>query len=377
MFNHHDKAMKTNVLIHEGVALKMDSVEKPTHHSNGEYDSIEVHAYELAKEKAIKERIEYENQDMVIDLILDYQLKSKYQLWMVEDGAYVVDLPETETVHQYYTKLNGWKDAMDSMEAEQYKRYRRVARFKKEPTSFEVKEALPCPFCGETPHWANEAMSDSHYYIRCITCQVIIKADRRDKVIGLWNTRFKKENERTFKDALEFQEDLEKKESKNGYSIEYDESQYEDKYFWRIYSPKVNGNGTITMTCIAKTFEENDAIRIVELLNKLIEGQDELNKFAKGKPLQFVDSDAAKLEALADWFDVFDVFDADYGRGGLANNEVQIDLRRIAQKLRTGQIEMIKLLRWFEIEKQNNRILYTEGYDEIVERFIHRNTPKP
>ena len=57
----------------------------------------------------------------------------------------------------------------------------------------------------------------------------------------------------------------------SGYSIEYDESQHEDKYFWRIYSPKVKDNGKITMTCIAKTFEESDAIRIVELLNKLID----------------------------------------------------------------------------------------------------------
>jgi len=112
--------------------------------------------------------------------------------------------------------------------------------------------------------------------------------------------------------------------------------------------------------------------------NKTQQALDELNKFAKGKPLEFVDSDAAKLEALAHWFDVFD---ADDGSAGLANNEVQIDLRRIAQNLRAGQnrqeSQKIQLLRWFEIENQNNRILHTDGYDEIVERFIHRNTPKP
>lgn len=52
-----------------------------------------------------------------------------------------------------------------------------------------ASKLLPCPFCGSEPMWINETLADSHYYIKCPTCQIIMKADRRDKAIGLWNTR--------------------------------------------------------------------------------------------------------------------------------------------------------------------------------------------
>lgn len=48
---------------------------------------------------------------------------------------------------------------------------------------------LPCPFCSSQPEWINEAKADSHWYIRCPHCRIVMKADRRDKVIGMWNTR--------------------------------------------------------------------------------------------------------------------------------------------------------------------------------------------
>jgi Lar family restriction alleviation protein len=50
-------------------------------------------------------------------------------------------------------------------------------------------ELIPCPFCGSDPEWINEALADSHFYIRCSHCRFVMKEDRRDKVIGMWNTR--------------------------------------------------------------------------------------------------------------------------------------------------------------------------------------------
>lgn len=52
-----------------------------------------------------------------------------------------------------------------------------------------AKEALPCPFCGSPAEWTKMALADGHWYLRCYQCQYEIKADRRDKVIGFWNTR--------------------------------------------------------------------------------------------------------------------------------------------------------------------------------------------
>jgi hypothetical protein len=48
---------------------------------------------------------------------------------------------------------------------------------------------LPCPFCHSQPEWINEALADSHFYIRCPHCHIVMKEDRKDKVIGMWNTR--------------------------------------------------------------------------------------------------------------------------------------------------------------------------------------------
>lgn len=52
-------------------------------------------------------------------------------------------------------------------------------------------ELKPCPFCGSNAGWVNEALADGHFYIRCENgfCSVTIKADRRDKAVGLWNAR--------------------------------------------------------------------------------------------------------------------------------------------------------------------------------------------
>lgn len=52
-----------------------------------------------------------------------------------------------------------------------------------------TKGLLPCPFCGSEPIWVNEAIADSHYYIKCPNCKFVIVQDRRDKVIGFWNSR--------------------------------------------------------------------------------------------------------------------------------------------------------------------------------------------
>lgn len=52
-----------------------------------------------------------------------------------------------------------------------------------------VDNLLPCPFCGSQPEWINEALADSHYYIRCPHCHIVMKEDRRDKAIGIWNYR--------------------------------------------------------------------------------------------------------------------------------------------------------------------------------------------
>ena len=52
-----------------------------------------------------------------------------------------------------------------------------------------TENLLPCPFCETQPIWINETLSDGHYYIKCPHCQFTMKQDRRDKVIGFWNTR--------------------------------------------------------------------------------------------------------------------------------------------------------------------------------------------
>jgi len=114
--------MKTNVLIHEGVALKMDWVgECRCRHCNS------------TKEKAIKERIEYEDQEIVYMVIREAYMKSSDSLFPLDDGSiYVVDLPETETVLQCRIDVNSnWID-IEEKSRRAYFIYRRVARFKKE-----------------------------------------------------------------------------------------------------------------------------------------------------------------------------------------------------------------------------------------------------
>ncbi len=52
---------------------------------------------------------------------------------------------------------------------------------------------------------------------------------------------------------------------------------------------------------------------------------------------------------------------------------VSIPLDELAQKYADEQT--IKALRWFEIEKQANRIPGTIGYDEIVTRYHESQKP--
>lgn len=71
---------------------------------------------------------------------------------------------------------------------------------KEEPTGQQQPEGEPrliadaeqidaCPFCGTQPEWIKMALADSHWYLYCHECRFEMKADRRDKVIGMWNRR--------------------------------------------------------------------------------------------------------------------------------------------------------------------------------------------
>lgn len=63
---------------------------------------------------------------------------------------------------------------------------------------------MPCPFCASSPEWINEAIPDSHYYIRCPNCHIVMKEDRRDKVIGMWNNRAKRDEQVKEEDQEDF-----------------------------------------------------------------------------------------------------------------------------------------------------------------------------
>ena len=52
---------------------------------------------------------------------------------------------------------------------------------------------LPCPFCGTEPIWFGEIIKNSQYSLKCPECQIIMTDDRRDKVVGRWNTRVEKD----------------------------------------------------------------------------------------------------------------------------------------------------------------------------------------
>lgn len=58
----------------------------------------------------------------------------------------------------------------------------------------EAKELSPCPLCGSDPEWINQALADSHFYIKCPHCHIVVKEDRRDKAIGIWNRRVESES---------------------------------------------------------------------------------------------------------------------------------------------------------------------------------------
>jgi len=50
-------------------------------------------------------------------------------------------------------------------------------------------ELLSCPFCGTKPEWVHKVHPSGVPGIKCPHCQFILKSDRRDKVIALWNHR--------------------------------------------------------------------------------------------------------------------------------------------------------------------------------------------
>lgn len=60
----------------------------------------------------------------------------------------------------------------------------------------------PCPFCGTQPEWYGEAISDGHYTLRCPNCHCMIREDRRDKTIGMWNNRFKESNKESIETPI-------------------------------------------------------------------------------------------------------------------------------------------------------------------------------
>jgi Lar family restriction alleviation protein len=47
----------------------------------------------------------------------------------------------------------------------------------------------PCPFCGNKPIVVHKVHPSGVPGIKCIPCNYIIKADREDKVAGMWNSR--------------------------------------------------------------------------------------------------------------------------------------------------------------------------------------------
>ncbi|OQB12814.1 MAG: hypothetical protein BWY15_02108 [Firmicutes bacterium ADurb.Bin193] len=76
------------------------------------------------------------------------------------------------TVEEYFAALGGKKEETPASKGE---------------TQSNIK---PCPFCGTQPEWYGEAISDGHYALRCPNCHCMIREDRRDKTIGIWNNRY-------------------------------------------------------------------------------------------------------------------------------------------------------------------------------------------
>ena len=54
-------------------------------------------------------------------------------------------------------------------------------------------EILPCPLCGNRDIYFGQLPPE--FFIKCIPCGLIVKQDRRDKVVGIWDQRVDKKSE--------------------------------------------------------------------------------------------------------------------------------------------------------------------------------------
>lgn len=59
--------------------------------------------------------------------------------------------------------------------------------------NFGFRNLLPCPFCDTEPIWIHQAHPSGLPGIKCPHCNIVMKEDRIDKTVGMWNKRGRKE----------------------------------------------------------------------------------------------------------------------------------------------------------------------------------------